>query len=159
MTHWWKLVLRTGASLTFILPGHWSLLLPQLPVRVSEVGPVPQFNPNGQSLVLTWVWVPTQQVTLQAEDPVHEPHAFHTPSTEIYTEDECVTINALMDSSYCFDTINLGWSIVYNKGSQVVSNQNCFSFSEDGLWLSEQCRPWWNAACCSISSGSSLFTH
>ena len=30
------------------------------------------------------------------------------------------TLNALMDSSFWFDIINLGWSIVYIERSQVV---------------------------------------
>ena len=34
-----------------------------------------------------------------------------------------------------------------------------FSFSEDRLCLSKQCRPWWNAAICGISSGASLFAN
>ena len=42
-----------------------------------------------------------------------------------------LTLYALMDSSFWFDTINLGWSIVYIKGSQVkISKYNCISFTE-----------------------------
>ena len=32
----------------------------------------------------------------------------------------CLTPYAPMDSSFWFDTINLGWFIVYIKGSQVI---------------------------------------
>ena len=36
-----------------------------------------------------------------------------------------LTLYALMDSSFWFDTINLGWPIVYNEGSYVIiSKQN-----------------------------------
>ena len=86
------------------LPGHWSSLLPQVPIRDSEVGPVPQFNPNGQSLVRTWVCNPTQQVKLQAVDPVHEPHVFHSPSTEIYMDDSSINpfkLNGIYHSNFC----------------------------------------------------------
>ena len=31
-----------------------------------------------------------------------------------------LTLSALMDSSFWFDTINLGWSIVYIKGLHVI---------------------------------------
>ena len=31
-----------------------------------------------------------------------------------------LTLYARMDSSFCSDTINLGWSIVYNEGLQVI---------------------------------------
>ena len=52
---------------------------------------------------------------------------------------------ALMDSSLWFDTINslnLGWSIVYIKGSQVInSKEYCISFAKDCFCLSNQCRP------------------
>ena len=41
------------------------------------------------------------------------------------------TLYGLMDSFFWLDTIHLGWSIVYIKGSQVIiSNENCISFSE-----------------------------
>ena len=32
-----------------------------------------------------------------------------------------------MDSSFWFDTVNLGWSIVNIEGSQVIKFPNCFS--------------------------------
>ena len=47
-----------------------------------------------------------------------------------------------MDSSFWFETINLGKSIVYIKGSQVIiSKQNYISFSEDILCLSKHVDP------------------
>ena len=58
-----------------------------------------------------------------------------------------------------FDTVKSGWSIVYIEGSQVIiSEKYCISFSEDWFCLGKQCRPWWNATICGISSGSSLFS-
>ena len=36
-----------------------------------------------------------------------------------------------MDSSFLFDTINLGWSIVYIEGPQVIIFKMCITFSED----------------------------
>ena len=43
---------------------------------------------------------------------------------------------------FWFDTINLGWSIVYIKGSHVIlSKCYCISFSEDYFCLNNQCRP------------------
>ena len=33
-----------------------------------------------------------------------------------YYKEVCLTLNALIDSSFWFDTINLGWSIVYKEG-------------------------------------------
>ena len=68
------------------------------------MGPVPQFNPNGQSLVRTWVCNPTQQVKLQAVDPVHEPHVFHSPSTEVNSDDSCINpfkLNGIYHSNFC----------------------------------------------------------
>ena len=38
----------------------------------------------------------------------------------------CLTLNALMDPSIWFDTIHLGWSIVYIKGSQVITSKIIF---------------------------------
>ena len=54
-----------------------------------------------------------------------------------------------MDSSFLFDAINLGWSIVYIEWSQVIikNSKHCISFSDDHFHLS------------SISSGSSLFAN
>ena len=47
-------------------------------------------------------------------------------------------IYALMDSSFWFGTINLGKSIVYIKGSQVIiSKQKYISFSEDILCVTD----------------------
>ena len=34
-----------------------------------------------------------------------------------------LTLYALMDSSFWFDTINLGWSIVYIEGTQVITSK------------------------------------
>ena len=52
-----------------------------------------------------------------------------------------LTLYALMDSAFWFETINLGRSIVYIKGSQVtISKQKYTSFSEDILCLSKRCR-------------------
>ena len=57
-----------------------------------------------------------------------------------------------------FDTVKSGWSIICIEGSQVIIlNKYCISFSEDKFFLSKQCRSWWNATLCGISSGSSLF--
>ena len=40
---------------------------------------------------------------------------------------EFLTLYALMDSSFWFDAINLGWSIVYTERSQVIiSTKNVF---------------------------------
>ena len=64
-----------------------------------------------------------------------------------------ITLCVLMDSSIWLDTINLGWLIVFIKGSW---DDDIFQSLKVVLSLSKQCRPWWNAAYCSISSGSSL---
>ena len=40
----------------------------------------------------------------------------------------CLTLYALMDSSFWFDAINLGWSIVYIEGSQVITTTLLFLF-------------------------------
>ena len=57
-----------------------------------------------------------------------------------------------------FDTVKPGWFIILNWGitSYNFTNKLC-SFSEDWLYLSKQCWPWWNATSSGISSGSSLF--
>ena len=39
-----------------------------------------------------------------------------------------LTFNALMECSIWFDTINLGWSIVYIEGLHVIISKNCFFF-------------------------------
>ena len=41
----------------------------------------------------------------------------------------------------------------------IFPNRYYVSFSEDRFRLSKQCRPWWNAAWCGISPGSSLFAN
>ena len=46
-----------------------------------------------------------------------------------------------MDYSIPYATINIGWSIVYIKGSHVIFKQDCIYFSEDHFCLSKQCRP------------------
>ena len=52
-----------------------------------------------------------------------------------------LTLHALMDSYFWFDTINLGSSIVYMDRSQVIiPNKNCISFSEDNFCLTKHCR-------------------
>ena len=57
-----------------------------------------------------------------------------------------------------FDTVQSEWSIVYIVRSLIIISKNyCTFFSEDWFCLSKQGRPWWNAASCIISSGSSLF--
>ena len=57
-----------------------------------------------------------------------------------------------------FDTKSMKLPIVYFKGTQVeLSKLWCISVPEGCLKLSKQCRPWWNAALCCISSASSLF--
>ena len=43
------------------------------------------------------------------------------------------------------------------KGVTGYNFKKIMYFSEDWFGLSKQCIPWWNAALCSISSGSSLF--
>ena len=52
----------------------------------------------------------------------------------------------LMGSSTWYDAIDLGWFVVYFEGSQGIIFDWMIS-------LSKQCRPWWNAALCDISSG------
>ena len=43
----------------------------------------------------------------------------------------CLTLYALIDSSFWFEIISLGESIVYIKGLQVIiSKYNCISFSK-----------------------------
>ena len=45
-----------------------------------------------------------------------------------------------MNSSIWFDIMNLGWFIVYNKGSQVRNSKiRCTSVPEDCFNLSKQC--------------------
>ena len=62
----------------------------------------------------------------------------------------CLTINVLMNSSFGFDALHFGCTIVNSEGSHVMNfKSNCNSFSE--LCLSKQCKPWQNAVC---SSGS-----
>ena len=39
-----------------------------------------------------------------------------------------LTLYALMDSSFWFDTINFGWSIIYTEGSQVIISQKNIAF-------------------------------
>ena len=53
----------------------------------------------------------------------------------------------LMDFSITFDTVKSGW---------LISPKNIILLWRS-IWSQWQCRPWWNAALCSISSGSSLF--
>ena len=40
-----------------------------------------------------------------------------------------LTLYALMDSSFWFDAINMGWSIVCTEGSQVIISTVNLSFS------------------------------
>ena len=49
-----------------------------------------------------------------------------------------LSLNALIDSSFWFNTINLGWSIVYIEGSQ-LKIKYCISFSKDHFCLGKQC--------------------
>ena len=43
----------------------------------------------------------------------------------------CLTLYALIDSSFWFEIISLGEFIVYSEGSKVIiSKYNCISFSE-----------------------------
>ena len=61
------------------------------------------------------------------------------------------------DFPILIDTISVGLPIVYFKGSQVeFSKLWCFSVPDGCLNLRKQCRPWWNAALCFISSVSSF---
>ena len=54
--------------------------------------------------------------------------------------------------------LSMGLSIVYLKASQVEFFQIMLISVPDGCFNhSKQCRPWWNAAFCSISPGSTLF--
>ena len=61
----------------------------------------------------------------------------------------------LMDSSFWFDTISLGQSIVHILGCKVIVflKKYCILLSEDLFNLYKQCWPWWKAALCCISSG------
>ena len=44
----------------------------------------------------------------------------------------------VIDSSFWFDTTNLGVSIIYIEGLQIIiSKRFCISFSEDSLYLSK----------------------
>ena len=53
--------------------------------------------------------------------------------------------HVLIDSSFWFDTVNLGWSIVYIEESQVIiSKFNCISFSNDCFSLSKPYLHRWN---------------
>ena len=55
--------------------------------------------------------------------------------------------------------IKYGIVNLYFKGLSVkISIKWCISSSEDCFYPSIQCRYWWNAATCSISSGPSLYT-
>ena len=65
----------------------------------------------------------------------------------------CLTFGILIEFSIHNDTINL--PIVYFKGLHV--ELWCTSVPESCFNLSKQWRPWWNAALCCISSGTSLF--
>ena len=50
------------------------------------------------------------------------------------------------------------WAPTWNFHCQVIIfKKHCILLSEDLFYLYKQCRPWWNAALCCISSGSSLF--
>ena len=56
------------------------------------------------------------------------------------------------------DTIRMELSILYFEGWQVeISKLWYISVPEVCFYLDNQSRPWWNAALCGISSGSSLF--
>ena len=46
-----------------------------------------------------------------------------------------------MDSSFWLATINLGWSIVYIKGCQVITFLKSAFFSEASFDLNNQCNP------------------
>ena len=55
------------------------------------------------------------------------------------------------------DTVIMKESILYFYGLQAkISIKWCICVIEDMFYLSQQCRPWWNATLCGISSGSSL---
>ena len=63
-----------------------------------------------------------------------------------------------MDFPIYIDTIRMELPIVYFNGSQVdITKSWCVFVPEDCFSLSKQCRPWWNAALCCISSWSTLF--
>ena len=54
-----------------------------------------------------------------------------------------LTLNTLMDSSFWFDTINLGRSIVYMERLQVmISKYNCIFYSEDMFILTNCVNPY-----------------
>ena len=56
------------------------------------------------------------------------------------------------------DTISKELSSLYLNGLPIkISTELCISVPEDCFIFSIQCRPWWNAALCGNSSGSSLF--
>ena len=61
-----------------------------------------------------------------------------------------LTLCILMDSSFWFDTINLGQSIVHIKGCHVIILKIMYSFVWRSFYHYKQCRPWWNAALCCI---------
>ena len=53
-----------------------------------------------------------------------------------------LTPYALMDSSFWFDAIHLGWSIISTEGSQVmVSKRKCISFVEDYFVIANSVDP------------------
>ena len=57
------------------------------------------------------------------------------------------TLYALMDSSFWFDSMNLGWFTVYFEGHMLkLCKKYCISFSEDRFCFSKQSRPWKNVA-------------
>ena len=69
-----------------------------------------------------------------------------------------LTLCILMDLPIHIDTISMGLPIVHFKGLQIeISKLWCFSVPGGCSDISKQGRPWWNAALCCISSGSSLF--
>ena len=61
-----------------------------------------------------------------------------------------LTLCIQMDFPIHVDTMSMGLSIVYFKGSQLkFSKVWCVSVSESCfIFNSKQCRPWWNAALC-----------
>ena len=55
------------------------------------------------------------------------PDLSYQQTTKVTATGQELTLYILMCSSFWFDTANLGWSIIYIEGSQVViSKSNCF---------------------------------
>ena len=71
-----------------------------------------------------------------------------------------LAISWLINYYIKFETIWLGWSITYFKGSKVrILKLNGICVNVFFFYISKECRPWREAESSSISSWSTLFCH